>query len=150
MSNYELARALNTEYSQHRDLLPISLVNSIEAGKEVEIARYQQCLRIAEQCQRQLASVFESHDVILTPATLGEAPSLESTGDPLFCRSWTLLGNPTVTVPGLRGPSGLPIGIQLVGDRYQDASLLSIADWVARSLPTLPPTTGPTNARQRR
>jgi Asp-tRNA(Asn)/Glu-tRNA(Gln) amidotransferase A subunit family amidase len=139
VDDFELARALSTEYALHRDMLLPSLIKSIEVGRQIDDDRYHRSLRLAEQCRRLLASIFEGHDVILTPATLGEAPQVETTGDPLFCRSWTLLGNPTVTVPGLRGPSGLPVGIQLVGHRYQDASLLSIADWVAQCLPTLRP-----------
>jgi Asp-tRNA(Asn)/Glu-tRNA(Gln) amidotransferase A subunit family amidase len=52
---------------------------------------------------------------------------LESTGDPLFCRAWTLLGLPTVSVPGLVGPAGMPLGVQLIGRAGEEAALLRAA-----------------------
>lgn len=137
--HFELARMLETEYTQHLDMLPASLVEAIEDGVRMKEREYQAHLATASRCRPIVKKVFATHDVILTPATVGEAPSIQSTGDPLFCRSWSLLGNPTATLPGLRGPSGLPVGIQLVGDVGADVALLAIADRIARLLPALPP-----------
>jgi Asp-tRNA(Asn)/Glu-tRNA(Gln) amidotransferase A subunit family amidase len=74
----------------------------------------------------QLASAY---DAVLTPAALGEAPPLseKTTGDPTFSRLWTALHVPCVALPWTKGPNGLPVGIQLVSRRYQDASLLGLA-----------------------
>lgn len=143
--HFELARMLDAEYRQHRDVLLPSLVEAIEDGLRIKQRNYDARLETASACRSIVKDVFRHHDVILTPATLGEAPSIESTGDPLFCRSWSLLGNPTVTVPGLRGPHGLPVGVQLVGDVGADLALLSIADRVASLLPVLPPPSGDRN-----
>lgn len=69
------------------------------------------------------------YDALLTPAANGEAPlGLASTGDPIFNGLWTLLHAPCVSVPGLLGPAGLPVGLQLVAPRYRDASLLAVAE----------------------
>jgi len=138
----ELARMLHTEYQLHRDMLSPSLVESIEDGLRTGERKYKVSLEAASQCRSMLKTVFADHDVILTPATVGEAPQLESTGDPLFCRSWSLLGNPTAAIPGLRGPRGLPLGIQLVGDVGSDGRLLSIVGRIAQTLPVLPAPSG--------
>ncbi|MCH2520277.1 MAG: amidase family protein, partial [Dehalococcoidia bacterium] len=53
------------------------------------------------------------------------------TGDPIFCTLWTLCGTPAVTLPLLEGADGLPIGVQLVGQRGDDARLLRTANWLA-------------------
>jgi Asp-tRNA(Asn)/Glu-tRNA(Gln) amidotransferase A subunit family amidase len=59
--------------------------------------------------------LFADVDVLVTPAATGEAPEgLGFTGDPRFCRLWTLLGLPALTVPGSVGASGMPIGVQLI------------------------------------
>ncbi|HVC76430.1 MAG TPA: amidase [Candidatus Micrarchaeaceae archaeon] len=138
----ELSRMLRTEYQLHRDMLLPSLIEAIEDGLGTDEGDYNACLETASRCRVMLKALFADHDVILTAATIGEAPPIASTGDPLFCRSWSLLGNPTATVPGLRGASGLPLGIQLVGEIGSDARLLSIVDQVAQSLPVLPAPSG--------
>lgn len=82
----------------------------------------------------ELPALFDGVDVLLAPAVLGEAPDRSSTGDPVLCRAWTLLGTPAVAVPGLRGPSGLPLGIQVIAPRGADGLALGAAERVARAL----------------
>jgi Asp-tRNA(Asn)/Glu-tRNA(Gln) amidotransferase A subunit family amidase len=79
-----------------------------------------------------LEGIFARYDAILTPATTGEAPAgLASTGNPIFCTIWTLCGVPAITLPLLRGPQGLPLGVQLAGRRHDDARLLRTARWLS-------------------
>jgi Asp-tRNA(Asn)/Glu-tRNA(Gln) amidotransferase A subunit family amidase len=73
--------------------------------------------------------------VLLAPSSLGEAPAgLASTGDPVFCRSWTLLGLPCVHLPFASGRNGLPVGLQLIGAYGEDHRLLVAAHWVHERL----------------
>ena len=82
-----------------------------------------------------LTEVLERYDAILTPAAPGEAPAgLGSTGNPAFNTLWSLCGMPAVSLPLLTGPTGLPVGVQLVGRRGDDARLLRAAAWLARAL----------------
>ena len=69
------------------------------------------------------------------PSAAGEAPQgLESTGDPVFNRIGTVLNLPCITLPGLHGHNGLPIGIQLMGPVWQDAATLRAAHWAQQFL----------------
>ncbi len=89
----------------------------------------------ADRCRRELDGIFAGVDALLTPATLGEAPAgLDATGDPIFCRIWTLLGTPCFSLPVLSGPAGMPLGLQVVGSRGRDADLISAASWILRQL----------------
>ena len=82
-----------------------------------------------------LDEVFLQSDAILTPATTGEAPrGLQSTGSPIFCTIWTFCGTPAVTLPLLTGDAGLPIGVQLVGEKGDDARLLRTARWLIETV----------------
>jgi Asp-tRNA(Asn)/Glu-tRNA(Gln) amidotransferase A subunit family amidase len=82
-----------------------------------------------------LDGVFDEYDAILTPAAPGPAPrGLDSTGNPAFCSMWTYLGTPAVTLPLLQSDGGLPIGVQLVGRRGNDARLLRTANWLVNTL----------------
>jgi Asp-tRNA(Asn)/Glu-tRNA(Gln) amidotransferase A subunit family amidase len=78
-----------------------------------------------------LDEVFERYDAILTPAAPGEAPAdLNTTGNPVFNAMWSFLGTPAITLPLMAGPNGLPMGVQLVGPRGDDARLLRTANWL--------------------
>jgi Asp-tRNA(Asn)/Glu-tRNA(Gln) amidotransferase A subunit family amidase len=71
---------------------------------------------------------------LTVPAT-GEAPQgLDFTGDPLFCALWSFLGLPALTLPAGRTPTGLPLGLQLVGSYTRDGDLLRTARWVEQAL----------------
>src|SRR5262249_30639807 len=73
-------------------------------------------------------------DAILTPPAPGEAPGLETTGDPRLSARWTLVGAPAISVPAGWGPAGLPLGLQLCGAPGEDRALLGAAAWVERAL----------------
>ena len=65
---------------------------------------------------------------LLAASATGVAPEgLDATGDPLYCRAWTLLGVPCLNLPLSQGANGLPVGVQLITDRWQDQQLLQIA-----------------------
>jgi Asp-tRNA(Asn)/Glu-tRNA(Gln) amidotransferase A subunit family amidase len=85
--------------------------------------------------QRRVDAMFDRFDVLLAPSATGEAPhGTDATGDPLFCRSWTLLGLPCIHLPFTTGQRGLPIGLQLVGRFGDDHRLLAVAQWVHERL----------------
>ena len=101
----------------------------LEAGRAVSPDR----LRAARELARSAA--FPTVDAILTAAAVGEAPvGLAATGDPALSRIWTLLGTPCVSLPLLRGPAGLPVGLQLVAARGADDRLLAAAAFAAEKL----------------
>jgi Asp-tRNA(Asn)/Glu-tRNA(Gln) amidotransferase A subunit family amidase len=75
-------------------------------------------------------------DIIITPSAVGEAPLLkDGTGDPIFCRIWTLLGLPSINLNITSGSNGLPIGVQLIAGPGKDRLLLSVARSLALALP---------------
>jgi Asp-tRNA(Asn)/Glu-tRNA(Gln) amidotransferase A subunit family amidase len=126
----DAARSLAFEREHHRDLLSEPLQTLLDTGLATSEEAYAAALSLTGRCRARLRDVMAGFDAILTPASLGEAPvGLDSTGDPLFCRAWTLLGTPAVSVPGMRGESGMPIGVQLVARPGEDHALLGVAAW---------------------
>ena len=127
----EGARALAREYDDHRDRLSERLRETLESGRATTPEAMAAAHRTTEACRARLPELFAARDVLLAPSAPGEAPEgLDSTGDPIFCRTWTLLGCPVANVPGLHGPSGLPVGVQLVGPPGSDAAVLATAAWL--------------------
>jgi amidase len=131
VNNYERSKSMASEWGSHRDLISAKLARAIALGMEMPYADYLAAIRLGESCRAQLPAVFEDFDILLAPCVNGEAPAgLESTGDPGFQAIWTILHVPTMSLPTHQGPRGLPVGIQLVGRRYDDARLLACARWV--------------------
>ncbi len=125
---YEAARSLEAEFTQHRDQLSSHIQALVTTGQATTEAAYQAAQALAQAGREQIAALMQGADALLVPAAPGEAPvGLAATGDPIFSRVWNLLGLPCVNVPGLRGPSGLPIGMQLVGHPGGERRLLEVA-----------------------
>ena len=132
---FEMARSLSHERVRHRDALSGRLRALLDEGMAIPAAAHADHLAQTEAARRAAAALFERCDVLLAPSASGAAPAgLGATGDPLFCRGWTLLGLPCVHLPSGRGASGLPVGVQLVGRWGEDHRLLAIAQWAMRQL----------------
>jgi Asp-tRNA(Asn)/Glu-tRNA(Gln) amidotransferase A subunit family amidase len=129
----EANRWLGPERDEHPGQLSETLRTYLASGPARE-AGYEEALALRDRCRAMLGDVFAGVHAVLAPAVLGEAPPVAVTGDPLLCRRWTLLGTPAVAVPGLRGPEGLPVGVQLVGLPGADATVLAAAGWLQRLL----------------
>ena len=81
------------------------------------------------------SDLMTDFDVILSPSAPGAAPlGLKSTGTSTFNRLWTLMGTPCVNVPGLADPSGLPLGMQVIGRFGADRATLEAALFVETAL----------------
>ena len=108
-----------------------ALRDYLEGARAVTAEDAEAAAALGEQCRGALPGVLAGLDALLVPGVLGEAPlrSEGHTGDPLLCRAWTLLGAPAISVPGLVGPAGLPIGVQLVGLPAGEERLLGAAAW---------------------
>lgn len=107
----------------------------IERGQQVLATEYNDAVSAIDVFQHGFSQIFEWQDAIVTPATAGEAPiGLESTGSPAFCTIWTLCGMPALSMPLLQGKDGMPLGVQLIGPRGDDARLLRTARWLVNRL----------------
>jgi Asp-tRNA(Asn)/Glu-tRNA(Gln) amidotransferase A subunit family amidase len=127
----DLAGSFDAEYERGRDRLSSSLRAQIERGRQTGAVEYRKAVARIEVVNEGFAPLFDEFDAIITPATLGTAPrGLDSTGNPLMCTLWTFTGMPAISLPLLRGQNGLPIGVQMVAGRGDDARLLRNARWL--------------------
>jgi Asp-tRNA(Asn)/Glu-tRNA(Gln) amidotransferase A subunit family amidase len=102
------------------------------AGRKITGEAYVRALMMREKAASALDNQLSlSHTAILTLAAPGPAP--KTTGNLVFNAPWTFTGNPCVTLPLLEA-DGLPIGVQLIGARRDDARLLRTAQWLVDRL----------------
>jgi len=116
------------ESLQWPDELHVDLRGEVENVKKISPTRIVTAYDYLGSMRPAMEQAMSGFDAWLTPAVPGEAPAgLQSTGDAVFNRLWTGLHVPCVTLPGFRGPSNLPVGIQLVAPRFKDRHLLATA-----------------------
>jgi len=128
---YERAACMAYFWDRAREQLSPQMQRYIENGHKIPREEYLAGLRRLDECRVLLATVFADIDVLLVPAAVGEAPKGHaSTGDAGPQAIWTALHTPSLTLPTHRGPNNLPVGIQLVGQRYDDDRLLACARFV--------------------
>ena len=104
-------------------------------------AHYLKAQQVRTLIRQELLEALSRVDVILAPATPSPAFELgEKTDDPLamylsdvYTTPASLAGLPAASVPGGRTDSGLPIGVQLIGRPFEEASILAAARWIERS-----------------
>jgi len=131
----EMAHNLHRDYERFGDGLSETLRQLIERGRGQKAIDYAAALAGAAPLNAVLDEVFNEYDAILTPAAPGPAPlGLQATGNPIFCTIWSYLGTPAITLPMLQSEEGLPMGVQLVGRRGNDARLLRTARWLVNTL----------------
>jgi Asp-tRNA(Asn)/Glu-tRNA(Gln) amidotransferase A subunit family amidase len=136
----EMAKCYFSFERRGREQLSETMQAALDAGKAIPARDYIAALDWPDVLYAGLSEIFERCDAIVTPATPGAAPrSLSSTGSPIFNGLWTLCGTPAVTVPLLTADSGLPMGVQLIGRRGDDARLLRTARWLATHLAATEP-----------
>lgn len=136
ITSFEGTRNYADERLRNPDKVSAELMGgAMKKGLEVTLDQYVAAQRKSVAYRVHIDSLFDSVDALLVPSAPGEAPAgVEYTGDPRFNSLWTLAGGPCVTLPAGTGDEGMPLGIQLVGPRYGDDRLFSIAAWVAARL----------------
>jgi aspartyl-tRNA(Asn)/glutamyl-tRNA(Gln) amidotransferase subunit A len=135
-----LAQALGDLLPAWRARMDPTLVALVENGLRLsarDVARAQQARHALWE---RLDAVFQDHDLLVTPMVAvppfraGAPAPVEIEGRPTTRRGWTpftypfnLSGHPAIALPCGLTTEGLPVGIQLVGRRFEDALLLRAA-----------------------
>jgi Asp-tRNA(Asn)/Glu-tRNA(Gln) amidotransferase A subunit family amidase len=132
---FEGARSLADEYRRFPQLVDPALRTRCELGYAIAWPDYAAARESARQARARLDEAFAGCDVLIAPAATGEAPlGLASTGDVAMNVVWTLLHAPCVSLPVMRSPSGLPLGLQVIGRIGDDARTLACASWIEGAL----------------
>lgn len=105
-------------------------------------AYYLKALRVRALIKKAFDAAFEKYDIILGPAAPTTAPVLgTSLKDPIkmylgdiYTISANLAGLCAISVPCGKDAKGLPIGLQLIGDCFQEKKLLRAAYAYERSV----------------
>ena len=114
----------------------INLRSQIVSGLTLSSSTYLRAQRIRGIFTDEMREAMEGVDVLITPSAPTPAlRGLSSTGDAAFNVPWSLTGFPTVNIPSGLTKDGLPLGVQLVAQPYEEKKLLSESLWCEAALP---------------
>lgn len=126
---FEASRSYAAEWLMDHQLISVQFLELIKMGMAISSDEYYAAQHLASEARAVVDDCLSTLTALLTPSATGEAPAgLGATGDPVCSRVWTMLGHPSVNVPGLTGPNRLPIGIQLIGAFGSERQLVALAD----------------------
>ena len=98
-------------------------------------AYYLKALKVKALIKKAFDEAFEKYDIILGPVAPATAPKLgESLTDPIqmylgdiYTIAVNLAGLPGISIPCGQDGKGLPIGLQMIGDCFQEKKLIRAA-----------------------
>ena len=130
ISGYEFKRSISYErFNKYDELSDILRNGRLSDGYSVTNDLYRKSLKKLDFLRNQIDLIFNNFDLIITPSAPGEAlKGLEYTGSPIFNTTWSIVGNPCITLPLFKGDNNLPIGCQLVTKFGSDNNLLDYAN----------------------
>jgi Asp-tRNA(Asn)/Glu-tRNA(Gln) amidotransferase A subunit family amidase len=131
VSGYEMARNLTWELEHHADRISDRLrYGRLKDGLACSVETYAEMRRLCERLRERLQAVMAPYDVLIAPAG-EEAPiGMDPVPHPWMYMAWTIGYVPTLTLPLFKGPGGMPVGMQVLAERYGDRKLFAVARWI--------------------
>ena len=144
---------------EHTNELAPEFVELIELGQSLSAVDYKLDDVVRTEVLDALENVFETYDLLVTPTlavppfdnacdgnTVGPSEVNGETVNPLigWCLTYpfNFIGHPAASIPAGFTPEGLPIGLQIVGRRFADDTVLAASAAFERVRPwcnTYPP-----------
>ena len=104
---------------------------AISKGMKHTAKEYLNAVDFMKRSYESYKEVFEDYHGVLSPCSTGVADKgLKSTGSADFNRVWSYMHTPAISLPLLQGENNLPLGVQLIGDKYDDHRFLGVARWL--------------------
>jgi len=129
----DMANNFQDYYKKSKNKLSKEMQAAIKRGIEYSAKDYAEARDFMSRSYDSYKEVFEDYHGIISPSSTGVADKgLTSTGSPEFCTVWSFMGTPSISLPLLEGENNLPLGVQLIGDKYDDTRFLGVANWLEK------------------
>ena len=102
----------------------------------------EQSAKVRRLLSEDFINIFKSVDILLTPTATSEAFSIENSPtnpiemylNDIFTVTANLAGVPAMSLPVGLGDKGLPIGMQLIGKHFDEATIYQVASVIEASV----------------
>lgn len=122
---------------QHPEWVSPSYKTMIEKGFKLSAAEYKQLDAKRTKVWSTMQELFENYDLVLSPTLAVTAfdyqllgpeaingEPIEADSDWMMTHVYNMTGLPAASIPAGLSPDGLPVGIQIAGNRFNDALVL--------------------------
>jgi Asp-tRNA(Asn)/Glu-tRNA(Gln) amidotransferase A subunit family amidase len=123
-----------------RDKMSSTLLKLVDAGLTCSAFNLERAMMERNKIYEVLYQYFKNYDILITPITAVPAIGLGKMYTPKiagkgvspagwvpYCFPFNLTGNPAASIPCGWSSKGLPIGMQIVGKRFDDATVLQVS-----------------------
>ena len=129
----DLANNFSVYFQKFKKKLSKYMQDAISNGNKYTAKEYAEAIDFMKRSYESYEEVFEDYHGVLSPSSPGVAPKgLKSTGTAEFNKVWSYLGTPCISLPLLEGENNLPLGVQLIGNKYDDHRFLGVANWLEK------------------
>ncbi len=129
----DLANNFSVYFKKFKKKLSKYMQDAISNGNKYTAKEYAEAIDFMKRSYESYEEVFEDYHGVLSPSSPGVAPKgLKSTGTAEFNKVWSYLGTPCISLPLLEGENNLPLGVQLIGNKYDDHRFLGVANWLEK------------------
>jgi len=129
--NKSLLYYFQNEYKNKDQISPV-MNSMIEIGKKISTGEYLNAVEQQPLDRKRFDDVFRNFEYLITPSTASYAPKVGVGEAHDTCLIWTYLGYPVINVPlFFDEKNNLPYGLQIIGKKYSDFSLLIFAKRLA-------------------
>ena len=124
---------------ENEDLYEKANIDVFSAGKYIPQSKYIEALRTKREIENAYQRILSEVDVLITPTLPILPPTLDSYNEDWattlskmikYTGPFNMGGLPAISIPYAKSEQGLPIGIQVIADKYQESLLLSISNWL--------------------
>ena len=125
-----LAESTGVDLTAHPEEVSESLLKQVEAGREYETREIERSGIVRTRLFDAIQSVLSAHEILVTPTLARTGFGLhENLGhmewDAVMTWPFNVTGHPAASVPVGRTEAGRPVGLQVVGRRYADDTVLA-------------------------
>ncbi|TNE68710.1 MAG: amidase [Rhodobacteraceae bacterium] len=138
--SHEMAQAFGTMLDQGAPFGP-DIAARLRNARKITEAQRAEAEAVRTRFTAEVDALLERYDALVTPSLPTVPPTLAEAQDPQnvlsltrFQRPFNLSGHPAITLPA-RSNAGLPIGLQIIGRKGEDAKLCAVARWITSCIP---------------
>jgi Asp-tRNA(Asn)/Glu-tRNA(Gln) amidotransferase A subunit family amidase len=128
-----LSYYFSEEYESYQEAFSAVLADRLERGATVSGAEYKAAVNRQDQISRLLGKELGQYDAVVTLSTAQTAPLRDEfpRRDPSLI--WTFAGVPAAAYPIEKSRSGLPVGAQVIGRRWDDFRVITLLEVLAEA-----------------